>query len=182
MFGWIVVVVAAVAVGLVVVAVVFVVGMRAKSPLVFGPIVWFSRHVLNPMQMRTAGRPGAYASIIRHRGRISGRPYATPVGPVATEDGFLIALPYGTRTNWLRNVVASGGATLETEGETYEVDQPEVIPMASVLDRFSAGDQRSSRLLAVDACLRLRRVDRVRSETRAITQPEPAAPVAGATR
>lgn len=64
-------------------ALAFVVGWRAKSRLVLGPIVWFSKKVMNPMQMRTAGTPGAYASIIRHRGRISGARYATPVGVVA---------------------------------------------------------------------------------------------------
>jgi hypothetical protein len=29
--------------------------------------------------------------VIRHTGRTSGRPYATPVGAVAAEDGFVIA-------------------------------------------------------------------------------------------
>jgi hypothetical protein len=35
--------------------------------------------------MRTEGRPGAYAGIIRTVGRRSGRPYATPVARALAE-------------------------------------------------------------------------------------------------
>ena len=77
------------------IALVFLLGMRAKSPFVLGPLVRLQRAVINPRQMRSAGSPGAYAAIIRHRGRTSGQPYETPVGVVAPDDGFLIALPYG---------------------------------------------------------------------------------------
>jgi deazaflavin-dependent oxidoreductase (nitroreductase family) len=108
--------------------------------------------------MRSAGTPGAYASVIRHRGRASGRSYETPVGVVAADDGFLIALVYGSRTNWLRNVLASGSATIVHEGQTYEVDQPEVIPMHAVAARFTSSDQQGFRMLGVDQVLRVRRV------------------------
>ena len=47
---------------------------------------------MNPAQMRTAGTPGAYAGIIRARGRVSGRMIETPVGIIADGDAFLIAL------------------------------------------------------------------------------------------
>ena len=149
-------IIAAVLAGL---AVLIVVLWRAESPLILRPLIWLGKHALNPIQMRTAGTPGAYAGIVRHRGRVSGRAYETPVGVIATEDGFLITLPYGTKASWLRNVLAAGEAALVTDGATYEVDQPELIPMRSVADRFSAADQRLTRVLAIDACLRLRRVD-----------------------
>ncbi|MGZ4612806.1 MAG: hypothetical protein ACXV1K_06490 [Kineosporiaceae bacterium] len=51
--------------------------------------------------MRTAGSPGAYASVVRHVGRTSGRRYETPVVPVATDGGFVVPLPYGPGTDWL---------------------------------------------------------------------------------
>lgn len=135
----------------------FLVGMRAKSPLVIRPIVWFSRRFMNPAQMRTAGSPGAYASIIRHRGRRSGREYETPVGVAPDGDGFVIALPYGKRAQWLRNVLTAGSATLVTEGNTYEVERPELVPLEVVNDRFSPSDQRMHRWFRVEHCLRLRR-------------------------
>jgi len=145
--------------GVVAIALVYVLGMRAKSPLVLSPLIRLQRAIINPKQMRSAGTPGAYASVIRHRGRTSGRPYETPVGVVAADDGFLIALVYGSRTNWLQNVLASGSATIVHEGQTYEVDQPEIIPMHAVAARFAGGDQQGFRLLAVDQALRVRRVE-----------------------
>jgi hypothetical protein len=150
-----IVVIGLVVIVLAVLAGAFVVGWRAKSGLVLGPIVWLSRKFMNPMQMRSAGTPGAYASIVRHRGRTSGAEYATPIGVVADGDAFLVALPYGVRTQWLRNVLAAGSAILEHEGTTYRVDRPELIPMATVVDRFSAADQGMFRWLRVDDCLRL---------------------------
>jgi deazaflavin-dependent oxidoreductase (nitroreductase family) len=141
--------------GFLALAVAFIVGWRAKSGLVLGPIVWLSRKAMNPIQMRTAGTPGAYASIIRHRGRRSGTEYATPIGVVADGDGFLVALPYGSRAQWLRNVLAAGSATLVHEGVTYRVDRPELISLSTVADRFSTADQGLFRWLRVEDALRL---------------------------
>jgi deazaflavin-dependent oxidoreductase (nitroreductase family) len=153
-------------VGLVAIALVFLLGMRAKSPLVLNPLMRLQRAIINPRQMRSAGTPGAYAAVVRHRGRISGRPYETPVGAVAAGDGFVIALPYGSRANWLQNVLASGSATIVHEGQTYWVDQPELIPMQAVAARFTGGDQQGFRLLAVDQALRVRRVEPERTGER----------------
>jgi deazaflavin-dependent oxidoreductase (nitroreductase family) len=155
----IVAIVGAVVLGLATLAIAFVIGWRAKSGLVLGPIVWMSKKAMNPMQMRTAGTPGAYASIIRHRGRRSGTEYETPIGVVSDGDGFLVALPYGTRAQWLRNVLSSGSATLVHEGATYRVDRPELIPLATVAERFSASDQGLFRWLRVEHGLRLQRAD-----------------------
>lgn len=158
MFGTIVTLVAGAVVLLSVIAATFVVGMRTKSRLVQGPIVWFSRRFMNPRQMLVAGRPGAYASIVRHRGRRSGQPYETPVGVVADGSSFLIALPYGSGAQWVRNVLAAGSATLVTEGETVDVDRPELVATRDVVGRFSPSDQRMFRIFATDECLRLHRL------------------------
>jgi deazaflavin-dependent oxidoreductase (nitroreductase family) len=134
----------------------FVLGWRAKSPLVLRPIVALSKRFMNPSQMRSAGTPGAYAGIIRHRGRVSGTAYETPVGIVADGDAFLVALPYGSRTQWLRNVLAAGSASIVHEGRTHRADMPTLVPMASIADRFSKTDQGLFRWLRVEDCLRLR--------------------------
>lgn len=139
--------------------IVFVLGMRAKTSWVRNAVRRFARAIGNPFQMRSAGTPGAYASVIRHTGRTSGRPYETPVVPVATGDGFVIALPYGSKTDWLKNVLASGSATIVNEGHTYRVDQPEIIPTAAAATYFPAKQQRSLGFYRVDQCLRVRRVE-----------------------
>jgi deazaflavin-dependent oxidoreductase (nitroreductase family) len=155
-FGQILVLVAILLLGLAAVAILYLLGMRAKFPPTINAMIWFTRTVMNPRQMKSAGKPGAYASVIRCCGRKSGRPYETPVVPVPTNGGFVIALPYGSRANWLRNVLANGSATIVQEGHTYAVDQPEIVSMLAVEACFSVSDRRSHRLFGVDECLRVR--------------------------
>ena len=140
------------------VGVVFFVGMRTGSPLVRNVVRRFNRAFGNPHQMKTAGTRGAYASVIRHVGRKTGRSYETPMVPFATEDGFVIALPYGAGTDWLKNVMASGSATIVHEGDTYRVDQPELVPTAMAAPYMPAKEQRELRRFGIDQCLRVRRV------------------------
>jgi deazaflavin-dependent oxidoreductase (nitroreductase family) len=137
-------------------AAVFLVGMRTNTPAVTDRVRRFNRAVTNPRVLRTAGAPGASASVIRHVGRVSGRPYETPVGPFAVGDDFVIALPYGPRTDWVRNVLTQGTATLVHEGRAVSVHQPEVVPTALVVDDLPPSDQRTLRLFGVAECLRVR--------------------------
>jgi deazaflavin-dependent oxidoreductase (nitroreductase family) len=140
------------------IGIVFMAGLRTKSPLVLNAVRRISR-AMKPLAMKSAGRPGAYASVIRHVGRTTGRPYETPVGAVATDEGFVIALPYGSNTDWLKNVLASGSATIVDEGNTYRVDQPAIVPTSVAAPLFPLDDQRTLRLFGVDQCLRVRRVE-----------------------
>jgi deazaflavin-dependent oxidoreductase (nitroreductase family) len=142
---------------LAVIGTVFVVGMRSKSPLVQNAVRRSSR-AMKPLVLKTAGSAGAPASVIRHTGRVSGRVYDTPVQAVVTDDGFVIALPYGSNTDWLRNVLASRSATILHGGAEYLVGEPEMVPTADVQQHFSPADQRAHRWFAVDQSLRLRRM------------------------
>ena len=156
--GPILIFVGALLLGLVITATVFVVGMRAKTPWVLNAMRRFARGVANPYEMRSAGTSGAMASVIRHRGRTSGKAYETPVAAVATEDGFAIAMVYGSRTDWLQNVLASGSATIVNEGQTYRVDHPEVVPIEAAASYFPVKAQRPFRRYRVDRCFRVRRI------------------------
>ena len=64
--------------------------------------------------------------LIVHRGRRSGREYRTPVEVFQARDGFIVALTYGTDTDWLRNIQAAGGGLLRTRGLTFQVSEPRV--------------------------------------------------------
>jgi deazaflavin-dependent oxidoreductase (nitroreductase family) len=113
--------------------------------------------VTRPLAMRSAGTEKSRTSIVRHVGRRSGRTYETPVMAVEHDDDVLIALPYGERTDWMKNVLASGKATVVTHGRTYGVDQPEVIPMAEATRYFGPKEQKLHRRFAVGTCLRVHR-------------------------
>jgi deazaflavin-dependent oxidoreductase (nitroreductase family) len=140
----------------VVTGIVFVTGMRTKSPPVLNTVRKLGR-ATKPLVLNSAGTSGAYASVVRHTGRTSGRTYETPVVAQATDDGFVIALPYGTNTDWLKNVLASGSATIVDDGDTHEVDRPELADEAAVGHLFPPQEQRSHRLFNVDDFLVVRR-------------------------
>lgn len=127
----------------------FTVSFRARFRPVHDAIRRFNRDVTNPRQLRRAGRPGAWASIVYHVGRNSGREYRTPVVAVAADDGFLFALPYGPGADWVRNVLAAGSATLEHEGRTLRVDRPELVPQDAANPRFDVTEQRMHRIYGV---------------------------------
>lgn len=139
------------------VAATFVVGMRRKSRPIVNAMRRVNRRVFNPRQMRSAGTPGAYASIVRHTGRRSGTSYETPVVAEPTDDGFAIALPYGTRSDWVRNVLAAGRATIVDEGSEHHVDRPRLVPMAEAEGLFPEKDRRSHRMFRVEQALLVRR-------------------------
>lgn len=111
-----------------------------------------------PIAMRSAGTERSTTSIIRHVGRRSGRTYETPVVAVAHDDSFLIAIPYGERTDWTKNVLASGKATIVSRGQSFEVERPRVVPMNEATGYFGLKEQKLHRRFAVDTCLQVDRV------------------------
>lgn len=62
--------------------------------------------------------------LVIHRGRRSGRTYCTPVNVFPTASGVIIALTYGPNADWVRNVLAAGGATLVMRGRAVELASP----------------------------------------------------------
>jgi deazaflavin-dependent oxidoreductase (nitroreductase family) len=151
-------VVVALFVGVGVLGAVFLVGMRRKTPFVLDAVRRSGRAV-KPLVLKSSGTRGGIASVVRHVGRTSGRPYETPVNAVATDDGFVIALPYGQNTDWLKNVLASESATIVHEGDTYVVNRPRIVPTSVAEPLFSAKDQRVHRRFRVEEYLLLERVE-----------------------
>ena len=149
----------AVALAVGVLGVVFLTGMRQKSPVVQNAVRRASKASKGRV-LQTAGTVGSGTAVVRHTGRVTGRYYDTPIAVTPTVDGFVVALPYGPTTDWVRNVVAAGAATILVDGETHDVHRPEVVQMAEVEDVFSATDQRVHRLFKVDEALQVRHVDR----------------------
>jgi deazaflavin-dependent oxidoreductase (nitroreductase family) len=66
-------------------------------------------------------------AIVSHVGRRSGHTYRTPVNIFRRGDGYVIALTYGADSEWVRNLLAAGGADIETRGRRLHVVDPEVV-------------------------------------------------------
>jgi len=79
----------------------------------------------NKLAVRLAGhRFLPLWAVLRHRGRKSGKEYSTPIAPIPGATTFLIALPWGRGTDWVRNVEAAGGCQIRWKGVTYECTAP----------------------------------------------------------
>ena len=111
-----------------------------------------------PLMVRLArsGRIPLWA-VVRHRGRRSGRVYATPIAIRPMGDGFVLPLPWGEGTDWCRNLRAAGGGVVVWQGAEYEVTRPEIIDVADALPAFNAVLRPIVRATGIKKFLRVRR-------------------------
>src|SRR4051794_4023947 len=79
-------------------------------------------------------------AILIHRGRKSGRVFRTPVLAFRKDGKLLIALLYGEKSDWLRNMRAAGGGEFVRGGRKYSLGEPRVVDTdaAPELARLSA--------------------------------------------
>jgi deazaflavin-dependent oxidoreductase (nitroreductase family) len=100
--------------------------------------LWGKR--LNAVTRRVAGtRLGSLyfqLSALEHVGRSSGRAYVTPLAAYPLGDGFVFMLTHGPKTDWWRNILASGTCTLTLKGRTYALERPEILPMSAALSAY----------------------------------------------
>lgn len=54
--------------------------------------------------------------LIEHTGRRTGHTYFTPVNVFRRHGGYVVALPYGSHADWVRNVLAAGKCRIRTRG------------------------------------------------------------------
>ena len=149
--------------GLGVAAVIFVVGMRRKSPVVLNAVRRSGR-AMKPLVLRSAGTAGSPTAVVEHVGRTSGRRYDTPVVAAPSDDGFVIALPYGPNTDWLKNVLTAGRATIRFEGASHDVDHPELVDIHHVDEHFAPKEKRLHRRFQVHEALTVRMVSNLMAD------------------
>jgi hypothetical protein len=94
------------------------------------------QRVSNRFFLKIAGKRFRAYSIVKHRGRRSGREYQNPVSAYPLEDGFVVPVLYGTGSQWVRNVMASGGFILRTKARDIPLERPEIIPPSQALTVF----------------------------------------------
>lgn len=85
----------------------------------------FNRLVTNRLTRPFAGWLPGFA-ILTHRGRRSGRTYHTPINVFRDGNDYIFALTYGPHTDWARNVLAAGGAEIETRGHHIRLTNPRI--------------------------------------------------------
>ncbi|MGA7096711.1 MAG: nitroreductase family deazaflavin-dependent oxidoreductase [Acidimicrobiia bacterium] len=90
-----------------------------------GSLARFNKRVTNRITLPFAARLPFFA-VIEHKGRRSGKSYRTPVNCWVEGQEAMVALTYGTDTDWLKNLQASGGGSLVIKGERLLCGPPTI--------------------------------------------------------
>ena len=100
-------------------------------PMLFPP--WFERlqiKYMNPL-VKPIARYLPGTATIKHRGRTSGKPYETVVTTYRKGDLLAIVLGHG-KTNWVKNVLAAGGADVQLGARReVHITNPRILPAGS---------------------------------------------------
>ncbi|HSJ60784.1 MAG TPA: nitroreductase family deazaflavin-dependent oxidoreductase, partial [Jiangellaceae bacterium] len=104
--------------------------------------------VANPVVLLVAGWLPPLA-IIRHRGRKTGRDFATPVLAFATSEGLVVGVLYGKASDWVSNLLAAGHGQVKRRGIVREYRQPRLVAADEGLRLFPAIARAPYRILGV---------------------------------
>ena len=114
--------------------------------------------VVNPLVLRIAGRRHMpVIGIVRHRGRKTGRAYATPLGiRSAAAGGFVMPLTFGEAAGWYRNIVAAGSCVITWRGQDHTVANPVIVDRTTALPAFPRYERLALRAIGINQYLWLR--------------------------
>jgi len=128
----------------------------APNALHLGPrtrrVIRSVARLVNPLVLRIAGgRHMPVVGIIHHRGRKTGRPYATPLGiRPATAGGFVMPLTFGESAGWYRNIVAAGWCVITWRGADRTVASPVIVDRATALPAFPRYERLALRAIRIN--------------------------------
>ena len=108
------------------------------------------KHTLNKREIRKGSRP-----VLIHVGRSSGTRYETPLDAHPIENGYLFILNYGTRSDWCRNILAAGSATLRIDGKEIALEAPRIVNKAEAYPLLPADFTAPPDWVGVEHCLRM---------------------------
>jgi deazaflavin-dependent oxidoreductase (nitroreductase family) len=132
---------------------------KAYVPGFVDKIVRPMTRVLNPLIIRFAG--GWWFpmfSVLHHRGRRSGRPYATPISAMPRGDFFWLGLTFGEDAAWARNIIAAGDCDMRYRGADYHLTEPAVLDASAVRSELPPVMGFGLKMLGVPKVLRMRPV------------------------
>lgn len=93
-----------------------------------------NRRLFNPMELRRGKRP-----VVIHVGRSSGTVYQTPLDAHPTKGGYVLVVRYGPDSDWVRNILAAGTATLRVDGREVRLVSPRLVSEKEALDHLVSG-------------------------------------------
>jgi deazaflavin-dependent oxidoreductase (nitroreductase family) len=133
----------------------------AINTIYLGPrtrrVIRFAARFVNPIVLLFAGRRWMpVVGVLRHRGRRSGREYATPIGMRPLGESFVIPRTFSDNAAWYQNVKAAGEGRITYLGRHYRVVEPEVVDYPTAMPAFPRYELLQFRLIGINEYLRLR--------------------------
>jgi deazaflavin-dependent oxidoreductase (nitroreductase family) len=118
----------------------------------FGGILWHIVRRTNALMLPFAGhRWNPIFAVVEHRGRRTGRRYATPVAARRVSGGFVISLSFGPQVDWYRNISADDGGAIHWKGRRYDIRAPKPIDAATGRTSFNVVQRVALRVCGIDA-------------------------------
>ena len=122
---------------------------KSERPLA-GKIFGLFTPILNRLVSKIAGRRYVPLYVLlRHRGRRSGKTYATPVVGLRVPGGLAVPMAFGEGADWYRNIIASGGATVRRHGGEHQLVAPVAIDPDSAASPFPTWQRPVFRALGI---------------------------------
>ena len=132
---------------------------QPRNAIRFGPrarrLIRAAARLVNPLVLRIAGRRHMpIVGIVHHRGRKSGREYATPLGVrPAPGGGFVIPVTFSQASQWYQNILAAGGCVITYQGEDHPVAGPVVVDRATAGPGYPRYERLALRLIGINEFL-----------------------------
>jgi deazaflavin-dependent oxidoreductase (nitroreductase family) len=129
---------------------------RSGNAIRFGPrtrrMIRAVARVVNPLVLRVAGhRHMPILGVVHHRGRTTGRWYATPLGVrPAAGGGFVIPLTFSDASQWYQNIRAAGGCVITYQGADHAVARPAVVSRATAGPAYPRYERLAVRLIGIN--------------------------------
>ncbi len=93
--------------------------------------------------------------VVTHVGRSSGKTHRTPLGSWEVDGTRVFVIVYGSRSDWVQNILSSGRARLETGGQIEELGSPRLISGATARSILDGGYKLPPRFLRIDEYLQM---------------------------
>jgi deazaflavin-dependent oxidoreductase (nitroreductase family) len=120
-------------------------------------VIRFVARFVNPLTLLIAGRRWMpVVGVMRHRGRRSGRTYATPLGMRRLGDSFFFPLTFTENAAWYQNIQAAGSASVTYLGQEHVLVGAEVIDYAAAAPAFPRYERLQFRAIGISQYLRMR--------------------------
>ena len=144
----------------------------AGNAIRFGPrtrrLIRALARVVNPLVLRIAGRRHMpILGIVHHRGRNTGRAYATPLGVRPAAGGFVIPLTFSDASHWYQNIRAAGGCVITYQGTDHTVARPTIVGRATAGPAYPRYERLALRLIGINEFVSLTSTPQTRAASAA---------------